>query len=58
MKNVFPIPDELKNKVTSVHDNRKPGQTIKIDAKKFVHIFRSDLESWLEKLARERAQNP
>ena len=59
MNNVFPVPDELEHKINSVSDNRQPGQQVKIDAKKFVHIFRGDIESWLEKLARQKSgQNP
>ena len=58
MNNVFPVPDELSKKIKSVSDNRQPGQEIRIDPKKFVQIFRKDLEEWLMKLAEQRAQTP
>lgn len=58
MNDVFPVPENLQHKVRSVSDNRQEGQEIAIDAKKFVHIFRPDLEKWLTELAQQRAQNP
>ena len=58
MNDVFEIPPELQHKISSVSDNREQNQTIKIDAKKFVQIFRPDLEEWLTKLALEKQQNP
>ncbi len=49
MNNVFPIPKELRHRVISVSDNRKPGDEIVLDPQLFVSIFRVDLEQWLEK---------
>ncbi|MCW8924082.1 MAG: hypothetical protein OQK69_10710 [Gammaproteobacteria bacterium] len=57
MNNAYPVPENLQHKIKSASDNRQPGQEIKIDAKKFVHIFREPLEKWLEQKALQNAQS-